>query len=514
MNLRFALWLLALIPLTASATSIESLVMPGPVIEGHADVEQECSSCHAPFSQATQRGLCLECHEDISADLAAKHGFHGTDGRLEETACRDCHTEHEGRDADIVGLVPEAFDHTLTGFVLDGGHSTLSCADCHAADSPFRDAEPACRSCHEADDPHRGNLGDDCAACHAPSAWDDVGFDHTAETDFALLGGHDGLACEACHIGQVYEDTPAECANCHALDDVHHGERGSACGDCHSEERWQETQFDHAAETGFALHGSHADLTCAACHLDNMALAQPPQACAGCHSADDVHQGQRGDQCGDCHGERTWEVEFDHLDRTGFALRGAHAALACNQCHLGSLSDELPTDCAQCHQADDPHAGDLTDCAACHGVSEWRSPIRFDHDFARFPLLGMHKLAVCEQCHFTLEFQAAPDACDDCHGDDDVHDGSLGPACDDCHVPSGWALWEFDHDNQTDFPLTGAHTDLVCAACHEPGDPDALDVAQACASCHQTDDVHNGQFGSRCERCHNTDSFQDDAGFF
>ena len=44
---------------TAAANTIERMVMPGPVIEGHAKYENECSRCHRLFSKTAQKGLCL-----------------------------------------------------------------------------------------------------------------------------------------------------------------------------------------------------------------------------------------------------------------------------------------------------------------------------------------------------------------------------------------------------------------------------------------------------------------------
>ena len=62
-----------------AGAQIETLVMPGDVIEGHAEYEAECGSCHQAFQRSKQRALCLDCHEDINADIAAKSGFHGLD---------------------------------------------------------------------------------------------------------------------------------------------------------------------------------------------------------------------------------------------------------------------------------------------------------------------------------------------------------------------------------------------------------------------------------------------------
>jgi uncharacterized paraquat-inducible protein A len=67
---------------TAAAQTIESLVMPGEVIQGHADIETECTSCHKRFDRSAQSGLCLDCHEDVANDTNAGIGFHGR-----STAC-------------------------------------------------------------------------------------------------------------------------------------------------------------------------------------------------------------------------------------------------------------------------------------------------------------------------------------------------------------------------------------------------------------------------------------------
>ena len=65
--------------ISARSASIETLVMPGPVSAAHADIEVECSECHAAFSKTLQRDLCLSCHEheSVMEDLAAGTGFHG-----------------------------------------------------------------------------------------------------------------------------------------------------------------------------------------------------------------------------------------------------------------------------------------------------------------------------------------------------------------------------------------------------------------------------------------------------
>ncbi len=489
------------------AASLETLIMPGPVIAGHEEFESECENCHVPFDPESQRGLCLDCHERIAEDLELGTGFHALNPESRDETCRSCHTDHNGRDADIVGLVAELFDHSLTDFPLQGAHEDRSCAECHRVETAYFEASNECVGCHDADDIHRGNLGDGCDDCHEQTSWADAEFDHS-DTDFELTGKHAITACASCHIDQSYEDTSQLCVDCHRVDDVHGDERSDACGDCHGTERWADAEFDHQRETDFALTGAHETLACAGCHLPDMSFMSPPTDCAGCHSEDDSHLGRNGSECDQCHVDSDWSVAYHHHAETGFALTGAHATTACTSCHVGRLIDPLPTTCAECHASDDPHEGSQPDCAACHGAggaSSWVQDLTFHHDLTAFPLIGLHGVAACEQCHASLVFAGTSAACTDCHLDDDVHESSLGTECAACHNPVGWAFWKFDHDTQTEYPLTGAHEDLACAGCHRVGV--AALPGTRCVRCHVEDDIHDGSFGSNCDQCHATDTF-------
>ena len=90
---------------------ITKLAMPGPVIEGHAKFESDCKRCHELFSKESQRKLCLDCHKPVAADIEAKQGFHGKSKDVGPAKCRDCHTDHVGRETDIILLDVEVFDH-------------------------------------------------------------------------------------------------------------------------------------------------------------------------------------------------------------------------------------------------------------------------------------------------------------------------------------------------------------------------------------------------------------------
>jgi len=499
----------AVAPNRLHAASLESLLMPGKVAQGHAKLESECTNCHDRTDRSRQSALCVACHKDIGTDLAEHKGYHGRMANATIGKCVGCHTDHLGRDADIVRLDRASFDHEHTDFPLAGAHRTVACASCHQVGEPWRKATPTCISCHKADDYHGGQLGSACADCHNLEHWSGARFDH-GKTQFALTGAHASVSCGACHLGGRYKPTPQRCVACHATDDVHRGERGDECAKCHTTSEWKTAKFDHEKETGFALLGHHAQVDCLACHRSGNYKDKIPKDCYGCHKADDDHAGRFGEKCADCHDNEAWHpVQYDHLARTKFALVGAHAKLSCHTCHTANvLQQKLGSDCLACHRAASPHGKSFKlACDSCHGLQSWRGDINFDHDLTRFPLLGLHNVVSCAQCHRTQAFTATGTRCLDCHKKDDVHKGGLGPNCDSCHTPNGWALWSFDHLKQTGFALTGAHGRISCADCHRRPAGE-VKLAKECVACHQQDDIHAGQFGRQCERCHTTVTFR------
>ena len=414
---------------------------------------------------------------------------------------------------------------------LAAAHAKLeaTCNDCH---TPFtRETQNAlCLSCHKpvgADvAAHTGFHGrspevgsSQCRRCHTDHKGRDASivffspslFDHDI-SEFKLTGGHVGIACASCHKPMAkFRDAPVACDACHVKDDVHKGELGDKCRDCHAAETWRKTtvKFDHG-KTKFALTGAHAKAECRSCHA-GAAYIGLPLTCIGCHKADDVHKGSLGAKCQDCHVTEVWStVTFDH-DKTRFPLHGAHRKSACNGCHSPNPIEDkgkLPLTCIGCHQKDDVHKGSFgPQCQSCHNEINWKQATNFDHDKTRFPLVGKHKPVPCADCHKSKDFKQTPMLCQDCHKDT-FHKGRLGPECASCHTPKGWLLWRFDHNKQTKFPLTGRHIGLDCHSCHSKpvsGKP-VLDTV--CGSCHHKDDVHRGSFGQNCGRCHSTSTFR------
>jgi len=491
------------------AQSVESLVMPGPVIEGHAEAEAECSSCHLRFNRAEQNNLCVSCHEDVGADLSSKTGFHGKFAEVSGSRCASCHTDHEGRNADIVILDETTFDHLLTDFELLGLHVDVTCGDCHQEDEKHRNAPQDCNSCHLDDDIHNGSLGTECANCHNEADWLEISFDHDT-TDYPLLGKHEEASCRDCHEIETLLNTPTTCYGCHAEDDAHDGKSGNQCENCHNPTAWTDSTFDHSRDTDFDLLGSHASLECDDCHSEDPFADELGTECVDCHLDNDEHAGHNGTDCAGCHTNSEWpDIQFIHDTDTEFELHGSHKTVACNDCHVEPIFETSPDNtCVSCHLDDEPHEGKQGDrCNDCHSEESWQEAPLFEHDLTRFPLLGEHDNLECDSCHATKVFAGTDSACIDCHVEDDPHEGRFMDSCGDCHNPVAWDLWLFDHNTRTEFTLAGAHTEVACNDCHRSSLTSMQKSGNSCADCHRADDVHDGEFGIDCGRCHTENAF-------
>jgi len=496
-------------PTAAQATELEKwLIMPGPVISGHADVEGSCGSCHDPLSDQPQFELCISCHTGVGEDLENSAGFHGRLSETQRFECSNCHKDHEGRDMIIVDLDEAVFDHSLTDFGLSGAHVALACTDCHAAGEKHRDAPATCVGCHRGDDPHNGQLGEECDSCHNALEWSETRFDHNA-TAFPLTGMHASAGCTACHESNMFESVGSTCVACHQSDDVHKGRNGNGCADCHSADAWTTLTFDHLAVAGFRLDGGHRGLACTDCHNSSDFRDLSGGECNSCHRDDDVHETRNGSNCASCHGVSSWSnVEFDHERRTDVPLPPGHDVLECAECHKSNIHDPLPRSCSGCHASGDVHKGQMgTQCESCHVATSWTAELLFDHDLLSFPLIGAHTDVACDQCHASAAFHDAETYCLACHANDDPHGSSFGNQCADCHNPSTWQAWQFDHGVQTGFALSNGHAGIACIACHEASIGSGSAVSTNCNSCHSRDDPHFGRFGKSCDSCHDTSSF-------
>ncbi len=219
-------------------TLFERLVMPGPLSTAHAQLEAICTNCHQAFSREAQSPLCLGCHNTVAVDVATRTGFHGRSREVTGSQCRRCHTEHQGREASIIFVTLDLFDHSATDFALTGAHIGVACGRCHAPKSKFRAADTACHGCHAKDDPHQAELGANCASCHGTVNWTKTTF--WPHSLWPLQGAHKKAACMACHAGPRFVGLPKTCIGCHRQDDVHRTKLGPNCAVCHQPTGWQD----------------------------------------------------------------------------------------------------------------------------------------------------------------------------------------------------------------------------------------------------------------------------------
>ena len=515
-----------------------------PLLGAHTNVV--CSSCHIEpgmelIHEPASVNDCLSCHLD---DYQISH----PSGNL-STDCLQCHTVDSWSVAN--------FDHTLTGFTLLGAHARTDCADCHVDGHSLRWVTPTdeqdCVVCHRNDynEEHAGSgYPFTCASCHDTNDWDDARFDHD-DTGFPLVGSHESATCTSCHTTDGHLLFPApqsseDCVVCHQADyDSEHAGSGypTSCLDCHTQITWEGATFDHSVQTGFALVGSHETASCTTCHSEDGALLFPePESsedCVVCHQADyDAQHAGTGYpvNCIDCHTQSTWQTTpFNHVERSGFALVGAHETALCSTCHTedGGLlfaQPESDQDCVTCHQADydAEHTGTgfPATCLDCHTQSTWDGAT-FDHAAQTgFALVGAHESADCSTCHAednSLLFPppASDQDCVTCHQSDydEQHAGSGFPtACLDCHTQSTWDGATFDHGSATGFALVGAHESADCSTCHAADNSLLFPTPSSdedCVVCHQSDydDEHAGSgFSTTCLDCH-TQSTWDGATF-
>jgi hypothetical protein len=496
----------------AAAQTIESVLRPGDLIQGHAKWEEDCAKCHVRFERAAQDKLCADCHKEVGADMRDRKGFHGR--QKPQATCRSCHTDHKGRNARIVVLDKQKFDHDETDYALRGKHKPVTCEKCHEPKKKYWEAPSDCNACHKKDDVHKGSLGTACADCHTDNDWKEKAkFDHD-KTRFALKGKHADAKCVDCHKkGEDYKAAPRTCIGCHKKDDDgnkgHKGLYGDKCDSCHGVKAWKPSTFNHDTDTKYLLRGKHKQTKCADCHTGHLYKDKVGTTCIDCHKKDDDgakgHKGSLGRDCAACHTESGWKEKgkFDH-DKTKFPLLGKHIDTKCADCHKSTNYKEAPKDCIGCHKKDDKHEATLgTKCESCHGERDWKDVKRFDHDKTKFQLRNAHaaKKVQCKDCHKDLKhYRDTPMDCLSCHKKDDKHEGQLGPKCDSCHSDRDWKVPRFDHA-ATRFPLVGKHLPVKCADCHKTAR--YKDAPRDCYSCHKKDDKHKLKFGTACESCHN-----------
>lgn len=226
--------------------------------------------------------------------------------------------------------------------------------------------------------------------------------------------------------------------------------------------------------------------------------------------------------CDDCHNPNGWTMvkgsyTFTH-NSTNFALKGQHEELKCQQCHPTLVFSEANSNCMSCHT--DMHEQTVGfECERCHNEQSWIVNNIVDiHRHSRFPLLGAHLTASCNECHPSaslLNFEPRGVNCYDCHSADyqatespNHIESGFSTSCHDCHKMNAFS-WQGTDFTHAFFPLTEGHANQSCNACHVKND--YSNISSDCISCHQSDynqtdnPSHQSlQFSNVCTQCHTT----------
>ena len=228
-----------------------------------------------------------------------------------QTRCESCHSAESWRRV--------TFDHSRTGFPLEGRHLAAGCRSCHKSND-FRAPVPAsCSACHR--DVHAGEFGTRCSSCHDSRDWTSrFGPDAHRRTGFPLTGRHAAIPCEECHLDQRdrnFTRAALDCAMCHMADyarttgtALDHARAGFStdCKSCHFPTRFKGARFQ-AHEACFQIAGgAHAGIGCLECHSSLTSFTATGTCstntadCMRCHTCSQMtprHSSVAGFQCKD-----------------------------------------------------------------------------------------------------------------------------------------------------------------------------------------------------------------------
>jgi hypothetical protein len=466
-----------------------------------------CTQCHI-LGEKVSNKKCLDCHAELKARIDLQKGYHSS-GEVKGKECVTCHSDHHGKEFQIIRFDKSKFNHSLTGYTLSGAHGKKQCVNCHKPEFitdqkikkkkfTYLGLNTECLTCHV--DYHQKTLSRNCGDCHDYESFKPAKkFDHN-KASFQLTGKHQEIFCIQCHkVGtlnnQKFQEFKgikfANCSNCHT--DPHQNKFGQNCSQCHSDLSFSiiktVNSFDHS-KTDFKLEGKHQQVDCKSCHKTKFTNALKSDHCTDCHT--DYHNHQFASQgvspdCSACHTVNSFKgssYTIEQHNQSPFRLEGAHLATPCFACHKKAEKwsfREIGKKCSDCHE--NIHKTYISekyypqaDCESCHNVSRWSS-VSFDHSKTNFGLSGSHAKKTCRDCHFKAgndgivqqQFMGLSTVCSNCH--QDIHNSQFDingiTDCSRCHVTVSFKpAAKFDH-SKTKFPLDGKHINVACNKCHK-----------------------------------------------
>ncbi len=509
---------------------VTAQISPGDLSGPHSHLEglSNCTQCHVLGNKVSNE-KCLVCHTEIKERITLQKGYH-VSADVKGKDCIACHSDHHGKNFQLIRLDIAKFDHSLTGYALSVPHSKKQCIDCHnvkfISDQKIKEKKytylgigTECLICHT--DYHQKTLPSDCLSCHDPEKFKPASKFNHDKTKFQLTGKHVNVECLKCHkvetvAGKKFQDFRLgqyNCSSCHK--DPHQNKFGQNCSQCHTVESFQIVKgvkgFDHN-KTDYRLEDKHLTVNCKACHKTKFTDPLKFKLCTDCHT--DYHKKQFvkngvSPDCSQCHsvkGFNLFSYTIEQHNMSIYPLVGAHLAIPCTDCHKKQKDWNfrgIGVNCKDCHR--DVHKNQINvkyypdgNCTTCHTPGGWNH-INFDHSKTEFKLAGAHKNADCKACHLIdksnavsqQKFSGLPTDCSGCHEDKHYRQFEKNGItdCTECHDADNWKASKFNHNN-TAFKLDGKHINVACAKCHKPQQQGSYFYVKyklkvfTCESCH------------------------------
>jgi hypothetical protein len=185
-------------------TNLNAQLSPGVLSNVHSNLEglSNCTQCHVLGDKVTNE-KCLTCHTEIQSRISAQKGYHSSFA-VNGKQCSLCHSEHHGKNFQIIRFDTAKFDHNLTGYNLSAPHAKQECKACHNSQhitdqkiktksSTFLGVSRECLTCHT--DYHLRTLSSSCLNCHTEQTFVPASKFNHASAKFQLAGKHKSVDC-------------------------------------------------------------------------------------------------------------------------------------------------------------------------------------------------------------------------------------------------------------------------------------------------------------------------------
>ena len=460
-------------------------------------LDSKCLTCHDDYHQKTLSGDCASCHNFEKFKPASLFDHNDTDfnlvGAHKKVNCDECH-KSEMRNG--------------KKFMKYSGVAFSNCNSCHK-DPHKGDFGTNCKSCHNEESFSR--ISPTKNFNHSTTGFELEG----KHKQITCKKCHENVSGNSGNFKEFAKFKEINCLTCHK--DVHENKFGNDCKSCHNQNSFLlksstlSAKFDHN-KTTYPLKGKHEKVDCRVCHKKDLTDPLPHNTCMDCHA--DKHNGDfekkkdKYPDCASCHtvdGFTPSQYSIDMHNKTKYKLEGAHMAQPCFSCHLVEKKwkfSNLGSNCVDCHKdihkdiIDQKHYGKQS-CSTCHSTESWQT-VKFDHATTEYPLVGGHAKTKCGECHINRKdniikqtFKGLTKQCNACHKD--VHWNQFQKNgvtdCSRCHSPESWSSKNFNHDN-TNYKLDGKHINVSCGKCHKATVPENKSVKlykiekYKCIDCH------------------------------